>query len=235
MSGLEIIQFDDVLGGGLAEADERVKANIEKYGYLEYMAIVEEEKKSIEAEMFRKSNEQHVKRALVQSGLGKRFFSRRFDTFNVNDKNKAAYEACRRIVLERSAGVLLQGKNGIGKTHLIAATINELAAKGKRVRFGNITTLMDRYGKAVTNCDYLAIDDLGQEYSMGYKQDDAKVFFYNVVNKLYEQEKGVMITTNLTAAETEKKYGAAVLSRLQEMCEIVKYDDIDYRAQKNGN
>jgi DNA replication protein DnaC len=231
MGELEILSCKGAVRGfhdKMKEAGIRVKAKEDELGKEEYHRIVEEEKQRVLLEGYKKANAMHVHKRLEESGLGKRFFKRTFDTFDVNADNEQAHMACRRVVLGRSNGVLLQGKNGIGKTHLVAATIIELATQGKMVRYGNITDLMQQN---LTRCDFLAIDDLGQENAVGYKQDDAKVFFYNIINKLYEQEKGVLITTNLSAKEVGKKYGVAVLSRLQEMCEFISYKDVDHRAK----
>lgn len=47
-----------------------------------------------------------------------------FENFNVSELNREAYEACRKLADEGRPGVLLMGKNGVGKTHLLVATMN---------------------------------------------------------------------------------------------------------------
>lgn len=55
--------------------------------------------------------------------IGARLEHCTFDNFSVSDLNREAYEACRRLAWEGKPGVLLMGKNGVGKTHLLVATM----------------------------------------------------------------------------------------------------------------
>lgn len=225
------IEFDEDIQKIIDESNERAMKKIAEIGQDEYDRIVEEERQARLTKMLEESDARKAQKLLEISGLGRRFFNRTFETFTINDKNEEAYNACRRVILDRSKGVLLTGKNGIGKTHLAAAIVNAMTAKAKFVRFGNVVELMKQYGDDLINCDLVVIDDLGQEYTVGYKADDVKVYLYNVLNKLYEQDRGVVITTNMDAKQTIEKYGTAVLSRLNEMCEFIKFDDIDHRKE----
>jgi len=53
--------------------------------------------------------------------IGKRFEHCTFENFDVTDDNREAYEACNRVAQEGVSGVLIRGKNGLGKTHLLVA------------------------------------------------------------------------------------------------------------------
>lgn len=55
--------------------------------------------------------------------IGTRLEHCTFDNFAVSDVNREAYEACRRLAERGKPGVLLMGKNGVGKTHLLVATM----------------------------------------------------------------------------------------------------------------
>ncbi len=57
--------------------------------------------------------------------IGARFEGCTFDNFEVSRDNREAYEACRRLAESGGPGVLLMGKYGIGKTHLLVATMKE--------------------------------------------------------------------------------------------------------------
>ena len=219
------------LGDALRDADARNQKRIQEIGLTAFERELETKRLREELKIEREANARRARRLLESSGLGKRFFSRTFETFKKNSSNEKAYTACQRILLRQSKGVLLTGKNGIGKTHLAAAVVNAETVEGRVVRFGNVVDLMERYGNDVTQCDLVCIDDLGQEYAIGYKQDDARVFVYKTINKLYEQDRGIFITTNLSAKQLREKYGAAVISRLQEMCEFICYDDVDRRSK----
>jgi DNA replication protein DnaC len=214
----------------LQEADIRVQTKIEEIGIEEYEKQHELKQQQIIKDSNIRDRYKHAKYLLEQSGLGEKFFNRTFDSFDVNDNNEKAYMACRRVILEKSKGVLISGDNGIGKTHLIAALTNDLTTQGKYVVYGTVTQLMKRNDPC--DSDFVCIDDLGKEFKFGYKEDDVKVFVFDLVNKLYEQNKGIVITTNLNGKQLKKKYGNAVVSRLGEMCEWVQYQDKDWRWNK---
>jgi DNA replication protein DnaC len=57
--------------------------------------------------------------------IGQRFEHCSFDTFDLTDENREAFEACKRVAEEGASGVLLRGKNGLGKTHLLVALMRE--------------------------------------------------------------------------------------------------------------
>jgi DNA replication protein DnaC len=61
--------------------------------------------------------------------IGARFEGCTFDNFEVSDENREAYVACRRLAEKGGAGVLIMGKNGLGKTHLLVATMKEFARR----------------------------------------------------------------------------------------------------------
>jgi len=47
--------------------------------------------------------------------IGKRFQHCTFDNFDVEPSNREAYEACKRVAVEGRHGIMLWGKNGVGK------------------------------------------------------------------------------------------------------------------------
>ncbi len=61
--------------------------------------------------------------------IGARFEGCTFANFDVSDENREAYKACRRLAERGGAGVLIMGKNGVGKTHLLVATMKEFARR----------------------------------------------------------------------------------------------------------
>jgi DNA replication protein DnaC len=64
--------------------------------------------------------------------IGARLEHCAFDNFDVSDLNREPYEACRRLAAEGRPGVLLMGKNGVGKTHLLIATMKEFDCRASR-------------------------------------------------------------------------------------------------------
>ncbi len=57
--------------------------------------------------------------------FGKRFEHCTFDNFEITDDNCDAYAACKRVAEEGKSGVLIMGKHGLGKTHLLVAMMKE--------------------------------------------------------------------------------------------------------------
>ena len=87
-----------------------------------------------------------IERMVKESKLGKRFRTRTFDTFQVSDKNREAYQTAKQYTekfkeyLEDGTGLLLTGTYGTGKTHLAAAICHELIRKYQPI-FGTMITL----------------------------------------------------------------------------------------------
>jgi len=61
--------------------------------------------------------------------IGARLAHCTFESFEVSDLNREPYEHCRRLAREGRPGVLLMGKNGVGKTHLLIATMKAFDAR----------------------------------------------------------------------------------------------------------
>ena len=192
-----------------------------------------------------KERQEKLQKILTESGLGKRFFKRKFDNFLVNNNNKEAFEQAKRYVEEfdGSTGLMFVGGAGTGKTHLAAAIVNELVERGYKVMFGNSTDIIARMRKSfkegesdidiiskITDVDLLVIDDLGKEKESEY----TNMIIYQIINRLYEDEKALIITTNYTSFAVKERlgdYGDAILSRLLEMCKVVKLTGEDWRKK----
>jgi DNA replication protein DnaC len=60
--------------------------------------------------------------------IGARFANCTFDNYEVTEKNREPYEACKQLAEKGGAGVLLIGKYGVGKTHLLIALMKAFDA-----------------------------------------------------------------------------------------------------------
>jgi DNA replication protein DnaC len=225
---------------GLIAATERRAKRIAEVGYEQYRAEYEAEsaRRLREAEI--KSNAEYSMRILENSGLGRKFFSRTFNTFKVAPKNERVWEACCAIANgTRTKGVLIAGPNGVGKTHLAAAVVLALAKKGRRVTFRNMVDLVAEYKDGfktgtekviarVLDGDLIVLDDMGAEYS---KDDSSWVneMLYKIVNRTYEDNKILIVTTNLSDLEFTYRYSSRTTSRIYEMTERIEYSDDDHR------
>lgn len=201
--------------------------------------------------LIRQKHQQRSIEILAKSGLGKRFIKRTFQNTITNPKNKQAVDIAKAFAEDFpdvENGILFMGPVSTGKTHLAAAIANELASRLYTVMFGNVTDIImliksSYSSKAeldeteiinmITDIDLLVIDDLGKEYAT----ENTKMLLYQIINRLYENEKPVVITTNMTSETLAAKYGErgpAIVSRITEMCRPITLDGNDWRIRRNG-
>ena len=220
-------------GGGTVELKWFLRKSIQKNKDEVKRLVAQERQKKID-EMSR------------DSGLPKRFRYKSFENFRTSDNPgayKKAHEFAEKFPNVRK-GLLLTGPVGTGKTHLAAAITKALIDKLYAVYFGNVTDIMARikgtYAKdaemdedevirvMTEKVDLLVIDDLGKED----ETPNTMRVLYQIINKLYENEKAVVITTNFGSSILARKLGergAAIVSRITGMCEPVSLSGKDWR------
>ncbi len=201
-----------------------------------------EKEAALKAEQKRAYREK-VDQMIEVSRLGKRFRMRTFETYRVNERNKAVYDVVREYAenfaehKERGDGLYLSGGFGTGKTHLAAAICHEVIKQGYQPIFGTMITLLERikatYNSGAAektewqiidhyiNCDLLIIDDLGKERPTGWALEK----LYGIINARYEDCRPIVITANYGISQIEKRLAGdnaetagAIVSRLYEMC-----------------
>ena len=79
----------------------------------------------------------------------------------------------------------------------------------------------------LASVDLLHIDDFGAEQATPWVQEQ----FYALINARYEDERAVLVTTNIEQREDLiAQIGERTVSRLQEMCELIPLFGDDARA-----
>lgn len=123
-------------------------------------------------------------------------------------------------------GWYLVGKVGRGKTHLAAALCRRAAERQRIARFYNVVeylqTLRDAMddGEAgdraraqtlqMQTADVVVLDDLGGEYLTGWAAEQ----LYRAVNRIYEGEGCLIVTSNLNREQHEARLDPRTFSRI---------------------
>jgi len=147
--------------------------------------------------------------------------------------------------LQAGRGLWLFGDVGTGKTTLAMLVSSHALEAGKDVAIYSLprllaeirTTfddasersyveLLDRLGAV----DLLHIDDLGAEKTSPWVLEQ----LYAIVNARYEDQRAMLITTNLPREELVEQIGERTVSRLEEMCEELPLYGADQRQQTYG-
>lgn len=194
--------------------------------------------------------EELLKKRLKAAKIPRRYENKTIETFAGNDKKRRQLRNDANAYVkgfpptEGKKGLLFLGTTGCGKTHLAIGILKAIINKGYTGYYCNIIdffrmlketyisdsgydelALLERIGSA----DFLVLDDLGAEKPTEWKIDR----LYTIVNRRYEQNLPILVTTNKRDTEELKGHvGERIISRLYEMCQIIDYfPDEDYRMR----
>jgi len=164
------------------------------------------------------------------------------------NKMEEALRFCReyaRSFTRRSPSLLFTGPTGLGKTHLSLAIAQEVLAGGDTVVYGAAQNLLGhlerehfaRYGeqsgdteRALMGCGLLVLDDLGAEFATSFTQSSIS----NLVNTRLMASQPMIISTNLSMAQLNEKYGERVTSRIIGNYAVLRFFGADIRQVKRG-
>lgn len=146
--------------------------------------------------------------------------------------------------LEMGRGLWLFGDTGTGKTTLAMLVSKAATERGRTVAIYSLPKLLARIRRTydeepngdsyavffdrLTSVDLLHIDDFGAEKRSDWVLEQ----LYALVNERYEDERSIMLTTNLTLDKLEDQIGVRTVSRLTETCEQVPLFGVDRRLEK---
>jgi len=134
--------------------------------------------------------------------------------------------------LKKKKGLFVYGGTGTGKTYTLHAIANHKMGKVNNFlplvnQAKSQVRYLSRFVSDICSQDYLFLDDLGAETTSTWIVD----LLYMIINRRYEKEKPVFLSTNLTLEEFQARYGDRIMSRLVEMCEFVELKGEDKRLE----
>jgi DNA replication protein DnaC len=161
-----------------------------------------------------------------------------FDRAPVTDMPEPQVRIVRRFVgaldenLDGGRGLWLHGQVGTGKTTLAMLVSRAALDAGRSVAIYSLPRLLaeiratfeaDGDGSYVSFLDRLAavdllhVDDVGAEKTSDWVLEQ----LYAIVNARYEEERSVVLTTNLERDALAAQINERTVSRLEEMCTLV--------------
>jgi DNA replication protein DnaC len=181
----------------------------------------------------------------------KRYRGVSFDRPPVTEIAPAVVTQIRRYVrnlevnLETGRGLWLFGDVGTGKTTLAMLVSQEALNTGHDVAIYSLprllaeirmtfddasersyVDLLDRLGSVTL----LHLDDLGAEKTSPWVLEQ----LYAIVNARYEEQRAMLVTTNLSREDLVEQIGERTVSRLEEMCDVLPLHGADQRQQQWG-
>ena len=168
---------------------------------------------------------------------------------NIRSVMEKTFQICRRYAMEfteRSENLLFSGGTGLGKTFLSACIARTVADRGYSVCYETANHLFTKMERAKFNgdedarketekytaCDLLIVDDLGTE--MGGQFTTSAL--YSLINDRILSGRATIISTNLNSEDLEKRYSAAIASRLRGNFRRIAFMGEDIRLKKGwGN
>lgn len=147
--------------------------------------------------------------------------------------------------LDEGRGLWLFGGPGTGKTELAMLVSKTALTAGRSVAVYTLPRLLAEIRKTfdadndatyldlldrLAAVDLLHIDDVGAEQTSPWVLEQ----LYAIVNARYEEERSIVLTTNLERDALAGQIGERTVSRLEQMCEILPLFGADQRLQGGG-
>jgi DNA replication protein DnaC len=197
---------------------------------------------------------QRISRARARSlsaVIPKRFRDASWDRKPVVDLDPTTVRMVQRFAervgdhLDRGEGLCFVGDVGTGKTTLAMLVSKSALEAGRSVAIYSLPRLLTTIRTTFNDdsahshaelldklaaVDLLHLDDLGAENSTPWVLEE----LYSIVNTRYEEQRSIVVTTNLGRGELREQIGERTVSRLSEMCLDVPVFGHDRRGEFNA-
>ena len=201
--------------------------------------VVDAEARTTRACRCRPQRVAKAKARKLSAVIPRRYAGVSFDRPPVTQITPFVVDAVRRYVsdidrnLDAGNGVWLEGDVGTGKTTLAMLISKHALDAGRSVAIYSLPRLLSELRKtfdegsdttylqlldSLAKVDLLHVDDVGAERSNPWVLEQ----LYSIVNARYEEQRSVVITTNLEHDELAEQIGQRTVSRLIEMCGDLK-------------
>lgn len=142
--------------------------------------------------------------------------------------------------IDRGNSMWIMGDVGTGKTALAMLVSKAALEAGRTVAIYSMPRLLALIRESIEReegvvgflerlsaVELLHIDDVGAEHQTDWALEQ----LYTIVNTRYEEQRSIVLTTNLDHAEVAEQLGERILSRLIEMCgdTVIPLDGQDRR------
>ncbi len=163
-----------------------------------------------------------------------------------DDGNRKALEMAKKFTRkETNKGLYIYGGVGVGKSHLATGIILNWCKQNKtnKAEFINFPSLLfelqsnfndkeeaganESIISDLIETELLVLDDIGGENTTKW----SNTILYLIVNGRYENKKPIVVTTNLNPKKLSPNVGDKIVSRLCQMCEVVKITSEDRRIK----
>lgn len=195
-------------------------------------AEMAESQRTEQIQQARKQAAELIRRSRLDAGVSLRNVEASFSDYVPEEDHEAQNLAniqrfCNRVQQGGTGNVVMCGLPGTGKTLLVAATVNQLLAAGKRCRIVKMLDLIRelkdcwRRGadytetqliKQFSSYDLLVIDEVG----LGYGSDTEKLFIFDVVDGRYNNMLPTVLVSNLDLTGVKQAIGDRVVDRLRQ-------------------
>lgn len=165
--------------------------------------------------------------------IPRRYRDAAFERWPVTEIHHTAVQATRRFALDiekhldAGEGLWFMGPIGTGKTTLAMLVSKAALEAGRSVAIYSLPRLLNEIREVhradrshvglldrLTAVDLLHIDDVGAERTTDWVLEE----LYSIVNARYEDQRSIVITTNLYPPELANQIGERLVSRLTEIC-----------------